>query len=138
MTPHSRLLLAPADDAVALSLDLSHRLQRVFARGSGHGLHRLGAAEVGTVLPPVLEYWREFGARYGSAVYGQQDLDASRSHTILEPPRPVEEKIDQLIESKQRLSQDLLEGGAETLLTEMNDEEWLRLVALDIRAVSRE
>jgi non-specific serine/threonine protein kinase len=50
----------------------------------------------------------------------------------------VEEKIDQLIESKRRLSQDLLEGGAETLLTEMNNEELLKLVALDLRAVSRE
>ena len=31
----------------------------------------------------------------------------------------VEEKIDQLIDSKRQLSQDLLEGGAEVLLTEM-------------------
>ena len=44
----------------------------------------------------------------------------------------VEEKIDQLIESKRQLSQDLLEGGAELLLTEMKDEELLKLVALDI------
>src|SRR5207342_1929212 len=33
----------------------------------------------------------------------------------------VEEKIDQLIESKRRLARDLLEGGAEMLLTEMRD-----------------
>ena len=44
----------------------------------------------------------------------------------------VEEKIDKLIESKRQLSKDLLEGGAETLLTEMRDEELLKLVALDI------
>jgi len=50
----------------------------------------------------------------------------------------VEEKIDQLIESKQQLSRDLLEGGAETLLTEMNNEELLKLVALDLRAASQE
>jgi SNF2 family DNA or RNA helicase len=31
----------------------------------------------------------------------------------------VEEKIDELIESKRRLSTDLLEGGAELLLTEL-------------------
>ena len=37
----------------------------------------------------------------------------------------VEEKIDELIESKRRLSQELLEGGADVLLTEMNDEELL-------------
>ena len=46
----------------------------------------------------------------------------------------VEEKIDQLIDAKRQLSQDLLEGGAELLLTEMNDDELLKLVALDLHA----
>ena len=46
----------------------------------------------------------------------------------------VEEKIDQLIESKQRLARDLLDVGAEALLTEMKDDELLKLVALDIHA----
>ncbi len=50
----------------------------------------------------------------------------------------VEDKIDQLIESKQRLSQDLLEGGAERLLTEMKDDELLKLVTLDIHAALQE
>jgi non-specific serine/threonine protein kinase len=50
----------------------------------------------------------------------------------------VEEKIDQLIESKRQLSRDLLEGGAEMLLTEMKDEELLKLVALDINAALKE
>ncbi len=50
----------------------------------------------------------------------------------------VEEKIDQLIESKRQLSRDLLEGGAEMLLTEMKDEELLKLVTLDINAALKE
>ena len=50
----------------------------------------------------------------------------------------VEDKIDQMIESKQQLSRELLEGGAEVLLTEMKDEELLELVALDLRAASAE
>ncbi|MBM4355109.1 MAG: SWF/SNF helicase family protein, partial [Deltaproteobacteria bacterium] len=50
----------------------------------------------------------------------------------------VEEKIDALIDSKRQLSNDLLEGGAETLLTEMADEELLGLVALDIRKAMQE
>ena len=50
----------------------------------------------------------------------------------------VEEKIDQLIDSKRQLSQDLLEGGAELLLTEMKNDELLKLVALDIQAASQE
>ena len=48
----------------------------------------------------------------------------------------VEERIDGLIETKQQLSRDVLEGGAERLLTEMRDDEILDLVALDLRAAS--
>jgi non-specific serine/threonine protein kinase len=50
----------------------------------------------------------------------------------------IEERIDQLIDSKRRLSQDLLEGGSEVLLTEMNDDDLLRLVALDLHTASAE
>ena len=50
----------------------------------------------------------------------------------------VEEKIDAMIESKQQLSKDLLEGGAETMLTELSDAELMKLVALDIRTASAE
>ncbi|MPZ17619.1 MAG: ATP-dependent helicase [Luteitalea sp.] len=50
----------------------------------------------------------------------------------------VEEKIDELIESKRQLSQDLLEGGADVLLTEMDDEALLKLVTLDLHAASQE
>ena len=46
----------------------------------------------------------------------------------------IEDRIDQMIESKQRLVKDVLEGGAEILLTEMNDRELLNLVKLDIHA----
>ena len=50
----------------------------------------------------------------------------------------VEEKIDQLIESKRQLSEDLLQGGAELLLTELKDDELLKLVALDIHKALEE
>jgi non-specific serine/threonine protein kinase len=50
----------------------------------------------------------------------------------------VEEKIDALIESKRQLSQELLEGGADLLLTEMSDEELLKLVALDLNKALKE
>ena len=43
----------------------------------------------------------------------------------------VEEKIDAMIKEKVKLADELLEGG-ETLLTEMNDEALLSLVALDL------
>ncbi|MBV9183408.1 MAG: DEAD/DEAH box helicase [Acidobacteria bacterium] len=50
----------------------------------------------------------------------------------------VEEKIEQLIESKRQLSEDVLEGGAELLLTEMNDEDLMKLVALDVKSAMAE
>ena len=50
----------------------------------------------------------------------------------------VEEKIDRLIESKQGLSDELLTGGAEINLTEMGNEDIMRLVALDLRATMKE
>jgi len=46
----------------------------------------------------------------------------------------IEERIDALIESKQALVKDVLEGGAELQLTEMSDRELLDLVKLDIHA----
>jgi non-specific serine/threonine protein kinase len=50
----------------------------------------------------------------------------------------VEEKIDQMIESKRQLSRELLEGGADLLLTELNDDELLKLVALDLNKALKE
>jgi non-specific serine/threonine protein kinase len=49
----------------------------------------------------------------------------------------VEEKIDALIEEKTSLADDLLKAGAEAMLTDMSDDELLRIVALDIeRAIT--
>ena len=50
----------------------------------------------------------------------------------------VEEKIDQMIESKTQLAGDLLGGGAEIVLTEMKDDELLKLVALDLNTAMKE
>jgi hypothetical protein len=46
----------------------------------------------------------------------------------------IEDKIDQLIDSKQTLVKDVLEGGAELQLTELSDKELLNLVTLDIHS----
>src|ERR1700693_1628613 len=44
----------------------------------------------------------------------------------------VEDKIDEMITQKSGLSRDLLDAAGETLLTEMNNDQLLRFVALDI------
>jgi len=50
----------------------------------------------------------------------------------------VEEKIDAMIEAKRTLSDELLAGSAEISLTEIKDDELLRLVALDLKAVMKD
>jgi SNF2 family DNA or RNA helicase len=45
----------------------------------------------------------------------------------------IEERIDDLIESKKSLAKDVVEGdGSAALVTEMSDEQLLQMVALDI------
>jgi non-specific serine/threonine protein kinase len=44
----------------------------------------------------------------------------------------IEEKIDALIEEKTNLADDILKAGAESMLTEMSDDQLLKVVALDI------
>ncbi len=50
----------------------------------------------------------------------------------------IEERIDALIESKRQLSEDLLAGGQELNLTELRDDELLRMVSLDLNAALEE
>jgi non-specific serine/threonine protein kinase len=44
----------------------------------------------------------------------------------------IEERIDELIESKKSLANEIVEGGGEVLVTEMSDDQLLQMVALDI------
>ena len=50
----------------------------------------------------------------------------------------IEERINCLIEEKKSLAAELLEGGGENLLTEMQDDELLRFVALDLKSAVQE
>ena len=75
LSPQGRLGLTATDDAVELEPAIAQRLGEAFARGAGHGLLRLGAGEVAQVLPPVFAYWREFGARYVTALCAKPDSE---------------------------------------------------------------
>jgi superfamily II DNA or RNA helicase len=80
LTPRGHLLLTSDDRANfhAPSVDTA------FARGSGHGLPELGATEVGTALAPDLSYWRDFGARFVTAVCAHPH--GVGQATAIEPP----------------------------------------------------
>jgi superfamily II DNA or RNA helicase len=95
LTPHGRLILTPDSDAPALDAALARRIRDAFERGPGHGLLRLGADEIGTALPPVYSYWREFGARYVTALCSLPDLETVREK--VQVPHPADEELDRTV-----------------------------------------
>jgi superfamily II DNA or RNA helicase len=86
LTPRGHLLFSGPEDAPQPPAARSRTLERAFARGSGHGLLELGAGEVGNALPPDFRYWRDFAARFVTAVCTQPDFDV-RHARILPPAR---------------------------------------------------
>ncbi|MDY0062825.1 MAG: DEAD/DEAH box helicase [Myxococcota bacterium] len=68
LTPQGQLRLRPAPDAAPLEPALAGRLVAAFAQGTAAGLLQLGGAETGTLLPPVLAYWRQLGRRLVTAL----------------------------------------------------------------------
>jgi SNF2 family DNA or RNA helicase len=50
----------------------------------------------------------------------------------------VEEKIDSMIEEKQRLAGDFVGGSADAILTELKDDELMKLVTLDLATAMKE
>jgi non-specific serine/threonine protein kinase len=85
LTPHGSLILRQTEEALALESEQYSRLAEAFLRGPGHGLLCLGANEIGKALPPVLSYWREFGARYVTALCALPDI----GERVSKPPVPV-------------------------------------------------
>jgi superfamily II DNA or RNA helicase len=68
LTPQGHLRLGSEAEQPPLPTELHDRLVSAFENGTGHGLLHLGAAEVGSILPPALAWWREFAARYVTAL----------------------------------------------------------------------
>ena len=76
LTPHGHLLAVPDADAPSLPAALQRRLADAFAPGTGHGLLYLGTAEVDSILPPSWAWWREFAARYVTALCATAEGEA--------------------------------------------------------------
>src|SRR5262249_12013121 len=62
------------------------RIEHAFARGAGHGLLHLGAEAVGIALPPMLSYWREFGAGYVTALCSLPGIAEGRHKPAVPAP----------------------------------------------------
>src|SRR6266436_3380866 len=85
LTPRGLLILRQMEEVLASESEQNSRLEEAFLQGPGHGLLCLGADEVGSTLPPLLSYWREFGARYVTALCALPDIAEGGS----KPPVPV-------------------------------------------------
>jgi hypothetical protein len=85
LTPHGVLTLRRDEEAPGLEPAQGARLEQAFLRGPGHGLLALGADEVATALPAVLSYWRDFGARFVTALCALPDLGEGNA----KPPVPL-------------------------------------------------
>jgi superfamily II DNA or RNA helicase len=68
LTPGGHLLAVREDDAPFLAEEIRSRLGSYFSLGAGHGLLHLGTAEIGRILPPAWAWWRDFAARYVTAL----------------------------------------------------------------------
>src|SRR5262249_21152443 len=90
LTPHGRLTLVASDDAPELDERRARQIESAFAGGAGHGVLRLGASEVGSVLPPVFGYFRDFGARYVTAVCTRPVGEEQAEFLSPEPPPAAE------------------------------------------------
>nr|MBP7570117.1 DEAD/DEAH box helicase [Acidobacteriota bacterium] len=92
-TPRGQLLALGSDlEPEALvethpASPVAPRLAAAFERGHGEGLLQLGAGEVTTPLPPAWDYWRDFAARFVSALCAQPE-----SPHVAPPPDEVLEK----------------------------------------------
>lgn len=117
LTPQGRLVCEPVADAPELDEAVAARLQQAFARGTGEGLLRLGAGEVGQALPPVFVWWRDFAARYIAALCVHA-AGAEDSAALPEVPPPDAAELGVLV-----LTAPLM-PGAEYLTAEILRDLW--------------
>jgi len=89
LTPAGTLVVREAPDADPVDSTSASRIGAAFARGTGHGLLQLGAAEVDTPLPPGIAFWRDVARTFVTHLCTLPEVEASRKR--LHVPFPEEE-----------------------------------------------
>jgi non-specific serine/threonine protein kinase len=89
LTPAGALVLREEAGAEPVDRVAAERIRAAFARGAGHGLLHLGAAEVDAALPPGLAFWRDVGRAFVTQLCAQPDLEAARGRLSV-PVAPAE------------------------------------------------
>ncbi len=78
LTPARTLILHESLDTDPVDQAVAERIRAALARGAGHGLLQLGAAEVDTSLPPGLAFWRDVGRTFVAHLCAQPEVEATR------------------------------------------------------------
>jgi non-specific serine/threonine protein kinase len=120
LTPHGHLVLLPSPDAPALPPELQRRLEHSFERGAAHGLLDLGLREVGTALPPLFAFWRDFGARYVTTLCTSAEASAT-DQALRTIAVPSQEELDGLVAAAPPMS------GGEYLTAELLEALWAQV-----------
>ncbi|MGA3403447.1 MAG: DEAD/DEAH box helicase, partial [Acetobacteraceae bacterium] len=124
LTPHGHLVAEDQDDAPEIDPKVATRLTEAFARGAGHGLVRLGAGEVGQILPPAFVWWRQFAARYvGALCLHAAGTDADSGSSLPLVPPPTEADLASLLLSAPMMA------GAEYLTSDVLLALWNEMAA---------
>lgn len=131
LTPHGQLLLEPAPDAPALEERVAKRLAEAFSRGSGHGLLRLGAGEVGQALPPTFIWWRDFASRYVGVLCLTSPGTASAPPALPDIAPPTDAELASLVLTAPMMT------GAEYLSAEILLTLWAELAAATAAALAQ-
>ena len=100
LTPHGHLIAEVTEDAPEIDDGVAARLDHAFAQGSGAGLLRLGAGEIGQMLPPAFVWWRGFATRYMAALClrAPPAVDGeARSSVVPDVPAPGEGDLATLV-----------------------------------------
>ncbi len=86
LTPAGALVAREVPDVDPVDSATSERIQAAMARGAGHGLLLLGAAEVDTPLSPGIAFWRDLGRAFVARLCAQPDLEATRKRLNVPVP----------------------------------------------------
>jgi superfamily II DNA or RNA helicase len=124
LTPQGHLGCEVADGVPDMDAATAVRIGEAFARGSGQGLLRLGAGEVGQALPPSFVWWRGFASRYVAALCvhgGGTEVEAAASVVMPEVPAPTEGELVSLVLTAPMMA------GAEYLTAEVLRALWVEL-----------
>src|SRR5260370_29088865 len=124
LTPHGHLVAEEAEDAPAIDEKVMARLGKAFAQGTGYGLLRLGAGEIGQVLPPAFVWWRGFAARYVASLCLQPSgahRGVSSPSVVPDVPAPTEGELASLVLTAPMMS------GAEYLTADILRALWAEL-----------